>query len=133
KQRRKLSLKLNYSLGLLNELDKNPDIKLKQDIDRINRYFEEDTADIQKRISGVHINLDIIQDKTANYDKKLYWKKRRFKTLHKNDSQLDLLLRQFDEEETQKHNLFVEKLNTKYFEKTYTTDQLQKYKDKLSK
>lgn len=133
KQRRKLSLKLNYSLGLLNELDKNPDIKLKQDIDRINRYFEEDTADIQKRISGVHINLDIIQDKTANYDKKLYWKKRRFKTLHKNDSQLDLLLKQFDEEETQKHDLFVEKLNTKYFEKTYTTDQLQKYKDKLSK
>ncbi len=133
KKRRKLSLKLNYSIGLINELTKNLDFKLDNDIKRVNRFFEEDTQIAQMRLSGNHQHTEIIIKKMSQYDKKIYWKQRRFKTIHKNDSNLNELLAQFDRDSKVKKDLYLEKIKKAYPKTSYTQKEQDHFQSIINK
>ena len=107
-------MKLNYYQGLEYEYAKTLAGFRAQTLEKINRYYEEDTNIISKRLNGIHENQDKQTATLKKYDKKAYWKRRRFKKVNEKQENLDELLQTYDADAIKRRSEYMEVLNQKY-------------------
>ncbi|WP_245587887.1 ABC transporter ATP-binding protein [Acholeplasma granularum] len=132
-KRRRTQLKLNYLIGLEYEYKKKLEEYKSKKLIEIDRYFTEDTNVANKRLEGIHHNSEIITKKLEQYDKKAYWKRRRFKNKNKSMENLDSLLSVYDGKALEDRNEYSRLLGIKYSNLTYTEDEKSKFSKIIEK
>jgi len=130
-KRNRAQMKLNYYQGLEFEFIKTLNNYKQERLDTIDRYFAEDTKIIYERLKGVHHNTDIQNKLLKKYDKKSYWKRRRFKKINEHAENLEQLLKDYDAKSIKDKQEYINTLNLKYPITPYSALDIRSFQEQV--
>lgn len=133
---RKTTLKINYREGLAETYASELNRYIEDRDQWIKRYYHESIKTFKRRVEGFTHQKEIIESKIKAFDKRYYWKKRRYITSLKrrsNQDDIEPLITMFDQDVVKKRDDLLHRLAIKHPEKVHSEEKINSYKNCIKK